>query len=69
MAKITMAHMIEVLDKEIVIGFEYTKAGGSKKITHNPYSKMTALYINGICHLNTQDTQEVMDEYNKIESK
>jgi len=61
---LTKEHLIEVLDKEITFGFEYTSNKGSKKITYNPYSKCANLYINGILHLSLQDLDEVISTYN-----
>ena len=63
---LTIFHLIEVLDKEMQFGFHYTDTGGSKKITHNPHSKITNLYINGILHLSLQDTDAVIEAYNNI---
>lgn len=63
---LSILHLVEVLDKEMEFGFHYTASGGSKKITHNPYSKTTNLYINSILHLSLQDTRAVIEAYNNI---
>lgn len=63
---LTILDLEEVLDKEIEFGFEKTRSGYRKKITHNPYSCITNLYINGILHLSLQDSCAVIEAYNSI---
>lgn len=63
---LSLEHLHQVLNKEIEFGFENTRSGYNKKITYNPYSCITNLYINGVLHLSLQDSRAVIEAYNNI---